>query len=135
MLPAGFGVVPTFDGPFPPQSLILRDNSHRREAYARGQGTLPPVLPQPFGGRHLQTEHLSSALSSDLDSPIDTGSASFVNLGDVSPKALHGGDRTMKHVESFNTDVVRQSIDKQNRQEATEKAITSAGRSQATCNP
>lgn len=127
VLPPGLGVVPTHDGPFPPQALILRDNSHRREAYANGQGTLPPAPPPPFGIRPVQTHNLSSAVSSDLDSPLDSTSASFVNLGEISPKALPD-ERKMRHVESFNTDVVRQSIDKANRQEVPEKAITSAGK-------
>lgn len=126
VLPPGFGMIPTHDGPFLPQALILKDNSHRREAYANGQGTLPPAPPPPFGVRPVRVDHLTSALSSDLDSPLDSTSASFVDLGDVSPKMLPD-DMEMRHVESFNTDVVRQCIDKANRQEATEKAITSAG--------
>lgn len=133
VLPPGLGVTPSFEGPFPPQALILRDNSHRREAYAKGQGALPPA----FSGRNpLHT--VNSAVSSDLDT-LQEDSSEFIDLGEQPDLVTELNDsigrknrlapsgRALKQVESFNTDVVRQSIDRANRTDTNDKHISSAG--------
>ena len=137
VLPPSLGVTPSFEGPFPPQALILKDSSHRREAYAKGQGALPPA----FTSRP-PLQNLPRAASSDSDSLQDPTSTPYVNLGEAPDllRELNGptghrdhlgrmvpSGRGMKQVESFNTDVVRQSIDKANRTDTTEKHISSAG--------
>ncbi|KAA6420512.1 MAG: NAD(H) kinase 1-like [Trebouxia sp. A1-2] len=134
VLPPSLGVTPSFEGPFPPQALILKDSSHRREAYAKGQGALPPA----FSSRPTPPR----ANSSDSDTLPEASSSAFLNLGEATdllselsepagPKDQLGrlvpSGRVMKQVESFNTDVVRQSIDKANRTDTTDKHISSAG--------
>ncbi|DBB14947.1 hypothetical protein WJX82_001068 [Trebouxia sp. C0006] len=134
VLPPSLGVTPSFEGPFPPQALILKDSSHRREAYAKGQGALPPA----FSSRATPPR----ATSSDSDTLPEASSSAFLNLGEASdllselnepaaPKDQLGrlvpSGRVMKQVESFNTDVVRQSIDKANRTDTNDKHISSAG--------
>lgn len=134
VLPPSLGVTPSFEGPFPPQALILKDSSHRREAYAKGQGALPPA----FSSRQTPPR----ATSSDSDTLPEASSSAFLNLGETSdllselneptgPKDQLGrlvpSGRVMKQVESFNTDVVRQSIDKANRTDTNDKHISSAG--------
>ncbi len=136
VLPPSLGVTPSFEGPFPPQALILKDSSHRREAYAKGQGALPPA----FSSRATPPR----ATSSDSDTLPEASSSAFLNLGEASdllselnepaaPKDQLGrlvpSGRVMKQVESFNTDVVRQSIDKANRTDTNDKHISSAGES------
>ena len=139
VLPPSLGVTPSFEGPFPPQALILKDSSHRREAYAKGQGALPPA----FSSRQTPPR----ATSSDSDTLLEASSSTFLNLGEASdllrelnepaaPKDQLGrlvpSGRVMKQVESFNTDVVRQSIDKANRTDTTDKHISSAGEISST---
>lgn len=143
ILPPSLGVTPSHEGPFPPQALILKDNSHRREAYAKGQGALPP----PSSSRQMQPA-LPRVNSSDSDSLHESASSAFVNMpeapdlltglipdglaskGDQGPRLAPSG-RAMKQVESFNTDVVRQCIDKAQQAEASDKHISSAG--ELTC--
>ena len=138
ILPPSLGVTPSHEGPFPPQALILKDNSHRREAYAKGQGALPP----PFSSRQIQRPpSLARANSSDSsDSLHESASSAFVNMPEA-PDLLTGlndslkvgsgrlapSGRVMKQVESFNTDVMRQCIDKAQKAEASDKHISSAG--------
>ena len=137
ILPPSHGVTPSHEGPFPPQALILRDNSHRREAYAKGQGALPP----PFSSRQAQPS-MTRADSSESDGLHESPSTAFVDLREApdlltelndssAPKHQLGrlvpSGRAMKQVESFNTDVVRQSIDKAQKAEAPDKHISSAG--------
>ena len=136
VLPPSLGVTPSFEGPFPPQALILKDNSHRREAYAKGHGALPP----PFSSRQ-RLHTLPPAASSDSDTLRDARSfcedlaespelfserssslGHKTQLGRVVPSG-----RAMKQVDSFNTDMVRQSIDKANRTDTNDKHISSAG--------
>ncbi len=132
VLPPSLGVTPSFEGPFPPQALILKDSSHRREAYAKGQGALPPA----FSSRPTPPR----ATSSDSDTLPEASSSAFLSLGEdllselnepAAPKDQLGrlvpSGRVMKQVESFNTDVVRQSIDKANRTDTNDKHIPSAG--------
>ncbi len=143
VLPPSLGVTPSFEGPFPPQALILKDNSHRREAYAKGQGALPPA----FSSRQQQNS-LPRAASSDSDTLGEASSSAFVNLGEspdllselnesIGHKSQLGrlapSGRGMRQVESFNTDVVRQSIDKANRTDTNEKHISSAGEQSSWC--
>ena len=137
ILPPSLGVTPSHEGPFPPQALILRDNSHRREAYAKGQGALPP----PFSSRQMQqVPSLARVNSSDSESLHESASSAFVNMPEApdllaglndsfkgSPGRLVPSGRAMKQVESFNTDVVRQCIDKAQKAEATDKHISAAG--------
>ena len=136
ILPPSLGVTPSHEGPFPPQALILKDNSHRREAYAKGQGALPP----PFSSRQLQQPSLVRVNSSDSDSLHESASSAFVNMPEAPDLLLGLNDsfksgrghlvpsgRAMKQVESFNTDVVRQCIDKAQKAEANDKHISSAG--------
>ena len=138
VLPPSLGVVPSFEGPFPPQALIIKDNSHRREAYAKGQGALPPPLPS--SSRHL-LQGLARTCSSDSDTLLESDSSAFVN-GDCSDPVSAEVDllahkselgrlaptgRGMRQVESFNTDVVRQSIDKASRTDISDKHISSSG--------
>ncbi|KAL0032949.1 hypothetical protein WJX77_008096 [Trebouxia sp. C0004] len=134
VLPPSLGVTPSFEGPFPPQALILKDSSHRREAYAKGQGALPPASTfRPTPPR---------ATSSDSDTLPEASASAFLNLGEApdllselneptGPKdelgRLAPSGRVIKQVESFNTDVVRQSIDKANRTDSNDKHISSAG--------
>lgn len=138
ILPPSLGVTPTHEGPFPPQALILKDNSHRREAYAKGQGALPP----PSSSRQMQPS-LPRVNSSDSDSLHESESSTFVTMPEApdlmtglndalgGTKGVQGrlapSGRAMKQVESFNTDVVRQCIDKAQKAEASDKHISSAG--------
>ncbi|KAL3158700.1 hypothetical protein ABBQ32_011440 [Trebouxia sp. C0010 RCD-2024] len=138
ILPPSLGVTPTHEGPFPPQALILKDNSHRREAYAKGQGALPP----PSSSRQMQPT-LPRVNSSDSDSLHESASSTFVTMPEA-PDLMTGlndalggskggqgrlapSGRAMKQVDSFNTDVVRQCIDKAQKAEASDKHISSAG--------
>ena len=136
ILPPSLGVTPSHEGPFPPQALILKDNSHRREAYAKGQGALPP----PFSSRQMQQSSLARVNSSDSDNLHESASSAFVNMPEApdlltglsdsfkgGPGRLVPSGRTMRQVESFNTDVVRQCIDKAQQSEASDKHISSAG--------
>ena len=80
--------------------------------------------------------------SSESDSLPKSASSAFVNLGEepdmltelndtIAPKSqldrLVPSGRAMKQVESFNTDVVRQSIDRAQKAETNDKHISSAG--------
>ena len=137
ILPPSWGVTPSHEGPFPPQALILKDNSHRREAYAKGQGALPP----PFSSRQIQRPpSLAQVNSSDSDSLQESASNAFVDMPEApdllaglndsfkgGPGCLAPSGRAIKQVESFNTDVMRQCIDKAQKAEATDKHISSAG--------
>ena len=136
VLPPSLGVTPSHEGPFPPQALILKDNAHRREAYAKGQGALPP----PYSSRQMQSS-LARDNSSDSDSLHESVSGAFVSMPEApdsvtGPNSLAGkgtqgrlapSGRAMKQVDSFNTDVVRQCIDKAQKAEASDKHISSAG--------
>lgn len=146
VLPPSLGVTPSHEGPFPPQALILKDNSHRREAYAKGQGALPP----PFSSRQMQPPpslaRVNSSSDSDRGSLHESASCAFVSMPEA-PDLLAGlkdssrggqgrlapSGRAMKQVESFNTDVVRQCIDKAQKAEATDKHISSAGKGSLCC--
>lgn len=144
ILPPSLGVTPTHEGPFPPQALILKDNSHRREAYAKGQGALPP----PSSSRQMQPT-LPRVNSSDSDSLHESASSTFVTMPEA-PDLMTGlndalggskggqgrlapSGRAMKQVDSFNTDVVRQCIDKAQKAEASDKHISSAGELTLPC--
>ena len=144
ILPPSLGVTPSYEGPFPPQALILKDNSHRREAYAKGQGALPPS----FSSRQKQPSMARVDSSSESDSLHESASGAFVNLDEApdlltevndssAPKnqldRLLPSGRTMKQVESFNTDVVRQSIDRAQKAESNDKHISSAGELLSYC--
>ena len=61
--PAGNGVAPTRISPMLPQTQILKDTRHRRDAYARGVGDIPPPPPKVVLEPTLSSDSADSLVS------------------------------------------------------------------------